>query len=50
MQTTNLILIGVGALSVATQASLPRVAETIARFFGRRHHHPTPCHDCPRAS
>jgi hypothetical protein len=38
MQTTNLLLLGVGAVSVAAQASLPRVAETIARFFARRHH------------
>jgi hypothetical protein len=37
MQTTNLLLLGVGAASVAAQASLPRVAETIARFFARRH-------------
>lgn len=45
MQTTNMLLLGVGALSVAAQASLPRVAETIARLFGRRqHHHAT--HDC----
>jgi len=38
MQTTNLLLLGVGALSVAAQASLPRVAETIARLFARRQH------------
>ena len=38
MQTTNLLLLGVGALSVAAQASLPRVAESIARLFGRRLH------------
>lgn len=48
MQTTNLLLLGVGALSVAAQASLPRVAESIARFFGRKPHHPhaAPCPDC----
>jgi hypothetical protein len=46
MQTTNMLLLGVGALSVAAQASLPRVAETIARFFARRHHPSTPCPDC----
>jgi hypothetical protein len=37
MQTTNVLLLVVGALSVGVQASLPRVAEVIARFFsGRR--------------
>lgn len=46
MQTTNVLLLGVGALSVAAQASLPRVAETIARFFARRQHPSTPCRDC----
>jgi len=37
MQTTNVLLLVVGALSVGVQAWLPRVAEAIARFFaGRR--------------
>jgi hypothetical protein len=36
MQTTNILLLVVGALSVGVQASLPRVAEVLARFFARR--------------
>ena len=44
MQTTNVLLLGVGALSLAAHASLPRVAETIARFFARWHHQDSKCH------
>jgi hypothetical protein len=42
MQTTNVLLLVVGALSVGVQASLPRLAEAIARFFAHRH---LPLHD-----
>jgi hypothetical protein len=39
MQTTNVLLLVVGALSVGVQAWLPRVAEAIARFFTPRRVH-----------
>jgi hypothetical protein len=43
MQTTNVLLLGVGVLTVAAQAWLPSVSATVARLFARRHHHDTRC-------